>query len=119
VDLLRTGENRLIIYGTFDDSLEKIREIFKKQQYKISLYCENDPTRIKAIKEVTPGKKRKGKLHFSIIKNENRSIYIEAHKDRYINGSFKSDHKNNHAKRELNRLQMIIAKNLHAQIKRK
>jgi len=111
VKLKRAWRTELIVIDPLDDSLEIIKGVFKKQKYKVSFY-DNNPTRLKAIRVFTRGKKRKGRLHFSAIIEEDGYIHIYGHKDRCINGQFVADHKNSQAKREMNRLQGILVKAL-------
>ena len=107
--LKRAWRTELIVINTLDDSLEIIKGVFKKQKYKVGFYDKN-PTRVKAIKILTRGKERKGRLHFSAIIERDGYIHIYGHKDRCINGQFVTDHKSSQAKREMNRLQRILAK---------
>ena len=109
--LIRMGDNKLRLINPLDDSLERIKMVFKKQRYKVRPY-DNDPGKLKAIKVISRGKKRKGRFHFSIIMTKDNSILIEGHKDRYLRNHFETDHNNSQSKREINRLQGILKKAL-------
>jgi hypothetical protein len=123
--IVRVGRNELVILGSFKKSrkiLKKLREIFKRQKYKVRPYEKSKSNlkrfdfkrsdKLKATRQISPGKKKKGRLHFSIIRQKRGSIYMEVHKDRYINGHFETHHKNSQAKREAKRMLNIIAKEL-------
>lgn len=109
--LIRMGDNKLVVISPSDNALEIIKKVFKKQRYKVGFY-NNDSTQLRAIRVISRGKKRKGRLHFSILTKKDNSIHIEGHKDRYIRGHFETNHKSSQAKRETNRLQGILAKAL-------
>ena len=123
--IARIGRNELILInppGKSKKILKRLRKIFKKQEYKVRPYEKNENSlkrfdfknsnKLKAIKSLSPGKRKKGRLHFSIIRQRRGSIYMEVHKDRYVNGRFETHHKNSQAKREARRMQRIIAKEL-------
>jgi len=112
MEILKARKGELLIFGTFDNTLGIIEKIFRIQSYKVEPYNRDNLNRLKATKLITIGKKWKGRIRFSIIKEKNRIVHIEVHKDRFINGSFVSGHNNGNAKREMNRIQGIIARTL-------
>ena len=109
--LRRAERNELVVIDPLEDSFEVVKDIFKNQGYKVSFY-DNNPTRVKALKSVTKGKERKGRLHFSALIGTDGYIHIFGHRDRCINGCFVTDHKDSRAKREMNRLQGILMRAL-------